>query len=78
MGPSPLYHVTYRMTMSVSVLFFRPNADDLRPWIFQDEIDTLLNTKDSLMLLVVWFGLRPVSMKIACGASGTCYWRGLV
>ena len=46
MGPSPLYHVSCRMTMSVfeiylmksGFLLFRPLADDLRPCIFQDEI----------------------------------------
>ena len=45
MGPSPSYHVSCRMTMSVfpislmksGFLLFRPKADDLRPCIFQDE-----------------------------------------
>ena len=46
MGLSPLYQVSCRMTMSVlpislvkSVfLLFRSKADDLGPWIFQDDI----------------------------------------
>ena len=64
MGPSPLYQVSCRMTMSVFLislmnsrfLLFRPKADDLRPWIFQDEIVKVLCSIKCPMLLVVWCG----------------------
>jgi hypothetical protein len=47
-------------------LLFRPKADDLRPWIFQDDIVKALYSIKCPMLLVVWFGLRPVSVSRAC------------
>ena len=60
------------------ILLFRPKADDLRPWIFQDEIVKVLRSIKCPIMLVVWFGLRPVSVNRACRASGTCHWLGLV
>ena len=74
MGPSPLYHVSCRMTMSVfpislmksRFLLFRPKADYLRPGIFQDEIVKALCSIKCPMLLVVWFGFRLVSVSRAC------------
>ena len=47
-------------------LLFRPKADGLRPWIFQDDIVKALCFIKCPMLLVVWFGLGPVSVSRAC------------
>ena len=47
-------------------LLFRPKADDLRPWIFQDEIVKALCSIMCPMLFVVWFGLRPIIVSRAC------------
>ena len=46
-------------------LLFRPKADDLRPWIFQDEIGKALCSIKCPMLLIVGFGPRPVSVSRA-------------
>ena len=36
-------------------LLFRPKADDLRPWIFQDDIvKALCSIKCPMLLVVVW------------------------
>ena len=52
--------------MKSGFLLFRPKADDLRPGIFHDEIVKALCSIKCPMLLVVWFGLRPVSVSKAC------------
>ena len=59
MSVLPIYLVKSRF------LLFRPKADDLRPWIFQDEIVKALCSIKCSMLLVVWFSLRPVSVSRA-------------
>ena len=55
-----IYLVTSRF------LLFRPEADDLRPGIFQDEIVKALCSIKCPVLLVVRFGLRPVRESRAC------------
>ena len=83
MGSSPLYHISCRIKMSVFLIYlvksmfllFRPKADHLRPWILQDEIVKAFCSMKCTMLLVVWFGLRSVSMS---RASDKCTWLGLV
>ena len=52
--------------MKTRFLLFRPKVDDLKPWIFQDEILNSLYSIKCPILLVVWFGLRPVSVSRAC------------
>ena len=47
--------------MKSRFLLFRPKAEDLRPGIFQDEIEKVLYSIKCLKLLFVWFGLRSVS-----------------